>query len=127
MIFLETSFLIGFYVKKDKHNKKAIEIWKNIEDKEKIINKMTLYEFLTVLRKKNIKDEDVKKYYNELLNNLIILEDLQNHNKAVENCLNNELGFFDNLHRLTMIENEIEEIASFDAGFDIFDDIKRIT
>jgi predicted nucleic acid-binding protein len=126
MIFLETSFLIGFYVKKDKHYKKAIEIWENIHNKKKIINKMVLYEFLTVLRKKNLKSHDVKKYYNEILNNIIILEDFENHSKAVENCLNNELGFFDNLHYITMLENGIKEMASFDKGFDIFNDIKRV-
>jgi predicted nucleic acid-binding protein len=48
MIFLETSFLIAFYVKNDYHHKKAMKIWKHIADKKKIINKMTMYEFLTV-------------------------------------------------------------------------------
>jgi predicted nucleic acid-binding protein len=103
-----------------------MKIWKHIADKKKIINKMTLYEFLTVLRKKNVKNDSVKKHYNEILNNLIILEDLQNHNKAVEKCLNNELGFFDNLHHLTMVEHGIKVMASFDMGYDIFEDIKRI-
>ncbi|KZX11630.1 type II toxin-antitoxin system VapC family toxin [Methanobrevibacter filiformis] len=126
MIFLETSFLIGFYVKKDKHHRRAMKIWEYIGDDKKVINIMTLYEFLTVLRKKNVKSHDIKKYYNEILNNIIILEDLENHNKAVENCLSNEIGFFDNLHHVTMIENGIKEIASFDKGFDIFNDIKRI-
>ena len=127
MIFLETSFLIGFYVKNDKHHKNAIKIWENINDEKKIINKMTLYEFLTVLRKKNIKDMDVKKYYNEIINNLIILEDQELHQQALETCLNNSLGFFDNLHRITMLENKITIIASFDTGYDIFEDIERIS
>jgi predicted nucleic acid-binding protein len=127
MIFLETSFLIAFYVKKDKHHENSMRIWKAIKNEEKIINKMTLYEFLTVLRKKNIKDIDVKRYYNEIINNLIILEDLELHQKALEICLNNPLGFFDNLHRLSMLENEIMRIASFDTGYDIFEDIERIS
>ena len=126
MIFLETSFLIAFYLKKDVHNKKAVEIEKSLGNRKKIINKMTLCEFLTVLRKKNLKTNHVKKYYNEILGNVIILDDSQYHNQAIENCLNNETGFFDNLHHITMAENGIKEIASFDNHFDTFKDIKRI-
>lgn len=126
MIFLETSFLIGFYLKKDKHNKKAVEIEKSLGNRKKIINKMTLCEFLTVLRKKHVQTKDVRKYYNEILTNVIILDDSEYHNKAIENCLNNEIGFFDNLHHITMVENGIKEIASFDDDFDTFNDIKRI-
>ena len=126
MIFFDASFLIAFYLKNDKYNKKAIKVWEKNKNKEKIINKTTLYEFLTVLKNKNIKKANVKKYYNEIINNTIILEDEQLHNKTVEACLNNELSFFDNLHHLTMVENGIKEIASFDPAFDMFDDIKRI-
>ena len=126
MIFFDASFLIAFYLKNDKYNKKAIKVWEKNKNKEKIINKTTLYEFLTVLKNKNIKKANVKKYYNEIIHNTIILEDEQLNNKAVEACLNNELSFFDNLHHLTMVENGIKEIASFDPAFDIFDDIKRI-
>ena len=126
MIFLETSFLIAFYLKKDVHNKKAVEIEKSLGNRKKIINKTTLCEFLTVLRKKNLKTNHVKKYYNEILSNVIILDDSEYHNQAIENCLNNEIGFFDNLHHITMVENGIKEIASFDNDFDTFKDIKRI-
>lgn len=126
MIFLETSFLIGFYLKKDKHNKRAVEIERSLGDKKRIINKITLCEFLTVLRKKNVKTNDVKKYYNEILNNVIILDDSEYHDKAIESCLNNEIGFFDNLHHITMVENGIKEMASFEDDFNTFDDIKRL-
>lgn len=125
MIFLETSFLIALYVKKDKHHKKSVEIEKKIRDKQKIISKMVIYEVLTVLKKKNISSGDVKKYYNNLIN-LIVLDDSHYHTKALVDSLNNELGFFDNLHHVLMIENDILEIASFDSDFDCFDDIKRV-
>lgn len=126
MIFIETSFLIGFYLKKDIHNKKAVEIERSLGGRKRIINKMTLCEFLTVLRKKKVKTNDVQKYYNEILNNVIILDDSQYHDKAIRSCLNNEIGFFDNLHHITMVENGIKEMASFDDDFDTFKDIKRI-
>ncbi|MGL6298733.1 MAG: type II toxin-antitoxin system VapC family toxin [Methanobacteriaceae archaeon] len=125
MIFLETSFLIGLYVKKDKHHKKAVEIEEKIRDEKKIINKMIIYEVLTVLRKKNVKTEDIKKYYNNLIS-LVVLDDTPYHNKALENCLNNQVGFFDNLHYIHMQNKGINKIASFDKDFDIFDDITRI-
>jgi len=125
MIFLETSFLIALYVKKDKHHRKAIEIEKKIRNKQKIINKMVIYEVLTVLRKKKVSSVDVKKCYNNLIN-LIVLDDSHYHTQALIDSLNNELGFFDNLHHVLMIENEISEIASFDNDFDYFDDIKRV-
>jgi len=125
MIFLETSFLIALYVKKDKHHEKAVQIEKNIRNKQKIINKMVLFEVLTVLRKKKLSDENVKKYYNNLIN-LIILDDAPYHFQAISACLKNKLGFFDNLHHITMKENGIKEIATFDEGFNIFKDITKI-
>ncbi|MGL4670491.1 MAG: type II toxin-antitoxin system VapC family toxin [Methanobacteriaceae archaeon] len=125
MIFLETSFLIGLYVKKDKHHKQAIEIAKEIREEKKIINKMVIYEVLTVLRKKNVKTEDIKKYYNNLIS-LVVLDDTQYHQKALEYCLNNQVGFFDNLHYIHMKNKGINKIASFDKYFDIFEDINRI-
>jgi predicted nucleic acid-binding protein len=125
MIFLETSFLVGLFVEKDRYHKKALEIIENIEDNQVIISEMVIYETLTALRKKNQNNEKVAEVYNKLAE-MNVYEDVIYHEQALENTLINTIGFFDNLIYAVMLNNDIEEIASFDSDFDIFDDIKRI-
>jgi predicted nucleic acid-binding protein len=125
MIFLETSFLIALYIKKDKYHDKAVQIERKTRYKQKIINKTVIYEVLTALRKMKLEDEEVKKYYNNLIS-LIILDESPYQIEALSACLNNKVGYYDNLHHLTMTNNGIKEIASFDPDFDAFDDIERI-
>jgi len=128
MIFLETSFLVGLNVEKDKHHKKATEIMKEIENKEKVISEMTIYETLTVLRKKNQDDKKLKEVYKNLVtsDDITVFEDIIYYKQALENTFINPIGFFDNLSHVVMINNDIEQIISFDPDFDIFEDIKRI-
>jgi len=128
MIFLETSFLIAFYVEKDEHYKRAIEIMEEIENKEKVISEMTVYETLTVLRKKNQDDKKLKEVYKNLVTSkdIAVFEDVIYYKQALENTFINPIDFFDNLSHAVMINNDIEKIVSFDPDFDIFEDIKRI-
>ncbi|KZX16096.1 hypothetical protein MBCUT_10730 [Methanobrevibacter cuticularis] len=54
--------------------------------------------------------------------------DKEYYNQALNHTLHeNNIGFFDNLTHVFMVDTGIEEIASFDEDFDIFDDIKRIS
>ena len=46
MIFLDTNFIIAYFIKKHENNKKAIEIWKSIENKELITSKYIIVEVL---------------------------------------------------------------------------------
>lgn len=125
MIFMETSFLIALFVEKDKHNKKALEIIENIEDKEIIISEMVIYETLTVLKKKNQDNDKVNDVYNKLTE-MNVYEDVIYYEQALKNTLINNVGFFDNLIYSIMDNNDIKKIASFDTDFDTFNNIERI-
>jgi len=125
MIFLETSFLIGLNVENDEHHKRANEIKSLLKNRELVISQMTIFETLTVLRKLNQSDEDVKKVYENLIS-IPTYNDVIFYQEALEDTLTNSIGFFDNLTHKVMTNIGVNEIASFDSDFDIFDDIKRI-
>jgi predicted nucleic acid-binding protein len=122
---LDTSYIISLYLPKNKFHEKAKKIEKKIENEDKIVTKMTIYETLTVLRKLNQNDSKLKKVYESMLK-MIIIDDYYIHENALTKTLTNNIGFFDNLSYVVMKNNGIKEIASFDTDFDIFKDIKRI-
>lgn len=128
MIFLETSFIINLNVPKTQNHERAKELWENMKKHDKIISKMVVYETLTVLRKLKQDDETVKKVYDLLVDGEIkVLEDILYYEQAIEYALNkNKIDFFDNLSYIVMKNNDIKKLGSFDQGFDIFEDIKRV-
>ena len=126
MIFIETSFLIGLFLKKDAHHKRALELMETLKTKEKIISEMVIYETLTVLRKNKQDNKQVARAYKSLTK-LNVLDDKEYYTDSLNYTLNkNNIGFFDNLSYIVMKNNDIKAIASFDPDFDIFKDIKRI-
>jgi predicted nucleic acid-binding protein len=126
MIFLETSFLVALFLKKDEHHKRALEVMETLKDKEKVISEMVIYETLTVLIKKNQDNKQAIRAYKSLTK-LNVLEDKEYYNTALSYTLfENKIGFFDNLSYIVMKNNNIKKIASFDPHFDIFKDIERI-
>ena len=52
MIFLDISYLIAFFVKREENHERAVEIAKIIKNEEKIISKLVVAETITVLKKK---------------------------------------------------------------------------
>ncbi|OPY28970.1 MAG: tRNA(fMet)-specific endonuclease VapC [Methanobacterium sp. PtaU1.Bin242] len=52
MIFLDISYLIAFFVKREENHERAVEIAKIIKNEEKIISKLVVTETITVLKKK---------------------------------------------------------------------------
>lgn len=124
MVFVETSFLVALFLEKDSHHKRALEIIKNINDKQ-IISEMIIFETLTVLRKNKQNNEQILNIYNKL-KKMNVFEDVIYFNKALEYTLINPIGVFDNLSYIVMDNNDIKQIASFDPNFDIFEDIERI-
>jgi predicted nucleic acid-binding protein len=124
--FLETSFLVNYFVDKNKFHKEAIKIMEDIKNKEKVISEMTIYETLTVLRKLKQNDKTLKRVYKSLTK-ISVFDDKDYYNQALDYTLHkNNIGFFDNLTYIFMVDTGIKEIASFDEDFDIFGDIKRI-
>ncbi|KZX17015.1 hypothetical protein MBCUT_04180 [Methanobrevibacter cuticularis] len=57
---------------------------------------------------------------------MIIYKDMSYYEKALEYTLTNNISFFDNLSYIVMKNNDIEQIASFDNDFHIFEDIEII-
>jgi hypothetical protein len=57
---------------------------------------------------------------------MIILDDILSYNQSLNDCLINDIGFFDNLYHVLIVNNNITEIESFDADFNIFKDINRL-
>jgi len=125
MIFLEPSFLISIFFQNEKH-KKAKKIFKSFENEKLVISFMVIAEVLTVLRKLDQTDIDVKHAYNSMINDFLVIDDTVYYEKTFIASLTNEIGFFDNLYYILMKDLEINEIISFDPDFDIFKDIKRI-
>ncbi|MDR3291106.1 MAG: PIN domain-containing protein [Methanobrevibacter sp.] len=125
MIFLETSFLVSFYVEKTEDHEKALKLMKKIKNRELILSQMIIYETLTVLKKLKQSDDLVGEVYENLMT-MKVYDDTGYYDKALEYTLINNIGFFDNLTYIFMVNNGIKEITSFDNDFDIFDDIERI-
>ncbi|MDR0912984.1 MAG: PIN domain-containing protein [Methanobrevibacter sp.] len=124
MKFLEPSFLISFYHEKSKKHKKSKKIFKTLNKQDLVISYMVIAEVLTVLRKIKTRDELVKKAYNSMIDDLIVLDDTSYYEQAFQKSLTNKIGFFDNLYYILMKDLKIKEIISFDHNFDIFEDIK---
>lgn len=125
MIFLETSFLINYFVPTVQNHERASKIMESINENEVVISEMVIYETLTVLRKLKQDNEKVANVYNKLTE-INVYEDVLYYEQALKDTLINNIGFFDNLSHIVMINNDIEKIASFDPDFDIFKDIKRL-
>jgi predicted nucleic acid-binding protein len=125
MIFLETSFLVSLFLKKDEHHKRALELMESLKVKEKVISEMIIYETLTVLKKKKQDNKQVARVYKSLTK-LNVLDDKEYYADSLNYTLNNNIGWFDNLSYVVTKNNDIKEIVSFDEDFDIFKDMKRI-
>jgi len=126
MIFLDTSFLISFFVNKEEDHYRAVEIAKTIENREKIISKLVIAETITVLKKK-LPTKDIIKIY-EVLQDFTTVEDTHLFDKAFEQFVkyDGEISFFDAVYIIIMDEFGIYEIVSFDEDFDNKDRIMRI-
>lgn len=126
MIFLDASYLISFFVNKEKNHERAVEIGKIIKNEEKIISKLVIAETITVLKKK-LPTKDIIKIYN-ILQNFTIVEDSYLFDKGFEEFIkyDAEISFFDAIYIVLMNEFDIHEIASFDNDFDNKKRIVRI-
>jgi predicted nucleic acid-binding protein len=127
MIFLEPSFIISFYSEKSKKHKEAIKIYNKIEKEELFISYMVIAEVLTVLRKLNTKDQLVENAYNHMISELKVIDDAEYYEQSFKECLNNKIGFFDNLYYILIKDLGINKIITFDTDFNIFEDINKIS
>jgi len=128
MIFLDASFLINLYVEKNENHDQAVELWKDIENEDKIISKFIITEILTVFNNK-IKPFDIdniNRIYNLILNDCEVIDDFHYFNQTIVEFFKNNLGFFDTLYIVLLKDLNIERIASFDEHFDNKEGIIRV-
>ena len=104
-----------------------MKIFQKLDDSNLVISYMVIAEVLTVLRKLKQEDIIVENAYNSMIREMIVIDDTTYYEKSFKACLINEIGFFDNVYHILMNDLGIKDILSFDADFDIFDDIKRIS
>jgi len=130
MIFIDANFIIALSVKKHDKYDKAIKLWENIENEEKITSKLVVTEVINVLNvslKQNI--ELTEKVYKFIANNITILYDHDYHAKAMDYMklyYPKRLPLNDCVYMSLMEDLGITEILSFDNHFDLNKNIKRI-
>ncbi|MDR3292432.1 MAG: type II toxin-antitoxin system VapC family toxin [Methanobrevibacter sp.] len=129
MIFLDVNFLISLFYNGHEKQKRAIEIWNNIKDKELVISNLVITEVITVLNMKLKQDKnELKEVYFNLIENFTILEDINLYDEAMEKVINytDRIPFFDCVYIAMMEKLRIKEIISFDKHFDNKKGITRI-
>lgn len=130
MIFLDANFIIALFLKKHDNYIRATEIWEDIQNKDKIISRLTIAEVLNVLNiriKANI--ELIEKVCKFMFDELIIINDIDYYIKAMKHLklyYPERITFFDCVYMALMEEIGIKEIATFDEDFDLNKNIKRI-
>jgi len=126
MIFLDTSFLISFFVEKEKNHDRALRVAIDIKDEDKSISRSVIAETITVLKKK-LPTKDIIKIYN-VLNDFTVFEDSHLFDNAFKHFVkyDSEISFFDALYISVMNEKGIYYIVSCDSDFDNKDGIVRI-
>ncbi|MDR2624097.1 MAG: type II toxin-antitoxin system VapC family toxin [Methanobrevibacter sp.] len=127
MIFLDTSYVISYFME-DKHHEKAFKLWQKIKKKDLIISKSVMGEVLTVLkgRKYKVSNDKVKEIHEKIMDNCLLIDDYMYHEEAVVECLENDLSYFDTIYYILMINKGLTNVASYDKGFDQYPEIRRI-
>lgn len=129
MIFLDANYLISYYINSENHHKRALEIYKEIENKEQIISKSIIAETINILHNRIKADfRDIEIIYNELNNKYPVIEDRYFYDKTIFRILKDKkrLPFFDNLYIVIMEELGISEIVTFDKHFNNINGITAI-
>jgi len=122
MIFLDANFIIDLFVDTEDNHKKAVKIYKKIEDKELIISNSIIMEVMSVLNiKLKVSKKLLEKAYNRLNSGKFgIVEDINlydNTNKRMISYFPERLPFFDCLYIELMEQLGITKIATFDKHF----------
>jgi predicted nucleic acid-binding protein len=121
-ILLDTSFLIAYHNKRDKHHERAREI--NVENAA--INDYIYNETLNIifLRNNHKKAVEYGKFLRKALNVVRVSQPI--FDKSIENFEKYNLSFTDASLAATGQKLGIEKLASFDKDFEKFENIERI-
>jgi predicted nucleic acid-binding protein len=129
VIFLDTNFLVSFYIDEEEEHKRANKIMEKIKNKEKIISRVIIAETVNLLNTKlKIDKNKIEKTYNKLIEDYTLIEDHYFYDNALRKTIDWErrLPYFDFVIISVMENLGIEKIASFDKHFDNIAGIVRI-
>ena len=131
MLFFDTSFIIGLFNKNDDNHhkvKKLLEIEPNISKQKKAINNIVLTEVLNKIKKdyyRNVREDIINFLLS--MDEIYFVED-EDYLKAIKLMQNYKytINYSDCLILLSMFNNNINTIVSFDSDFNRIDGINRI-
>jgi len=129
MIFLDTNYIVSYYVESEKHHERSLEIADMIEDMDQVISRLVIGETINILDDKLKLDKKfIKDIYEELFSNYTVIEDHFYYDRALENILKStkRIPFFDHIYIVLMRDLKISEIVSFDKHFNNQKGIKRV-
>jgi len=129
MIFLDANYIVSFNIEAEKDHERAVEIMKEIKNKEKIVSKLVIAEAINVLYTKlKVDKKTIKEIYDEIKNEYTVLEDSYIHDMTIDKIMNSKkrFPFFDYIFITLMEDLGIKEIATFDKHFDNIDGIVRV-
>lgn len=128
MIFLDSSYIKGLILKKDKYNHLSKKIKPLIKNETKVINVTVLVEVLNAVKKTNY-EGDIE----ELLGCLLDLDifdflDVSDYEDSMKwfKYYDKSINFSDCTIINTMINRKITKVASFDSDFDKVKGFSRI-
>ncbi|MBF4467898.1 MAG: type II toxin-antitoxin system VapC family toxin [Methanobrevibacter arboriphilus] len=126
MIFLDTDFLVSFFIEKEYNHQRAVEIAETIQNEEKLISKLVIAETITLMKQK-IPTKDIIRIY-EILQDFTTIDDTYLFDKGFKQFIkyDSNISFFDSVYIAIMQEFDIYKIATFDKDFDNKDKIIRI-
>lgn len=127
MIFLDSSYLIGVILKKDKYTKRALELKPLLKHEKKLINNTVFNEVLNSLSETN-SNYDVDELTDLLLSYKIDFLTADDYADAVASYkyYNHSINFSDCTILQTMMKNKVNTIVSFDSDFDKINGFHRI-
>ncbi|MGL4669516.1 MAG: type II toxin-antitoxin system VapC family toxin [Methanobacteriaceae archaeon] len=129
MIFLDTNFLVSFFIEEEEYHERAKELMERIKNEEKIISKLIIAETINLLNNKlKIDKVEIERIYEELKKDYTIIDDSYVFDDAVRKTIEykKRIPFFD-LVFMSLMENlGIINIITFDEHFDLNENIKRI-
>lgn len=132
MIFYDSSFLIGFFIKNDDFHMKAHELRKILHNEKILINNVVLCEILNSLKITNNMPNYIGNI-DELFNFLIKYTEIhyltpEDYAEALNlfKYYNHSINFSDCAILITMNKYNIRTIVSFDSDFDKIKHVDRI-
>jgi len=119
LIFIDTNYIVGLFVKNDQWHEKAKEKEPYIENKDKLITNLILSETITLINKK-VGVKAAQKAYKYIINNLTILEvDQETIDRSMKILVKyHNLSLADSATIRLMNDLKVYEIVSFDEDFD---------